>query len=78
MICTDDSAIFIKVVIGTKNALKIRVVTATGHPHTSIAKYEPARPELQGRIPVEERVMPTFALNLIGICQLCDSDCIVQ
>ena len=29
-------------------------------------------------MPVEGHVMPTFAHNLMGICQFCDADCTVQ
>ena len=61
-----------------KNALKIRVGAAAGDPHISSAKCELARPEIRGRVPVEGHVMPTFAHNLMGICQFCDADCPVQ
>ena len=61
-----------------KDAPKIRVGAATGDPHISSAKCELARPELRGRAPLEGHVMPTFAHNLMGICQFCDADCTVQ
>ena len=61
-----------------KDAPKIRVGTATGDPHISSARCELARPELRGRVPVEGHVMPTFAHNLMGICQFCDVDCAVR
>ena len=59
-----------------KDAPKIRVGTARGEPRVSSANCELARPELQGRVPIEGHVMPTFAHNLMGICQFCDTDCI--
>ena len=61
-----------------KDAPKIRVGTATGDPHISSVKCELARTELRGRVPVEGHVMPTFAYNLMGICQCCDADCTGQ
>ena len=61
-----------------RDAPKIRVGEATGNPHISSAKCELARPELRGRVTVGGHVMPTFAHNLMGICQFCDADCTVQ
>ena len=61
-----------------KDAPKIRVGTARGEPRVSSANCELARPELQGRVPIEGHVMPTFAKTLMGICQFFDADCTVQ
>jgi hypothetical protein len=61
-----------------KSVPKVTVGTVSGDLHVSSAECELDRPGLGGNVPIKGYMMPTFTHNLLGICQFCDADCMVQ